>query len=49
MCSYNPIGNHVSVKSSGIAPELANARPLDSTKFANALSPGLTRRANAPQ
>ena len=36
------------VKSSGLAPELANARPLGSAKFANTTSPGLTRRATAP-
>ena len=43
------IGNRVRVKSSGMAPGLANARALGSTKFANALPPRLTRRANAPQ
>ena len=37
------------VKSSGIAPGLANARPRGSTKFANVPPPGLIRRANAPQ
>ena len=37
------------VKSSGMALELANARPPGSAKFANAPPPGLTRRANAPQ
>ena len=37
------------VKSSGMAPGLANARPPGSEKFANAPPPGLTRRANAPQ
>ena len=36
------------VKSSGLAPGLANARPPGSPKFANAPPPGLTRRANAP-
>ena len=37
------------VKSSGVAPVLANARPPGSAKFANAPPPlpGLTRRANA--
>ena len=37
------------VKSSGMAPGLANARLPGSTKFANAPPPGLTGRANAPQ
>ena len=37
------------VKSSGMAPGLANARPPGSATFANAPPPGLTRRANAPQ
>ena len=32
------------VKSSGMAPGLANARPPDSAKFANGPPPGLTRR-----
>ena len=36
------------VKSSGLAPGLANARPLGSAKFANTTSPGLTRRETAP-
>ena len=36
------------VKSSGLAPGLANARPPGSAKFANTTSPGLTRRATAP-
>ena len=36
------------VKSSGLAPRLANARPPGSAKFANTTSPGLTRRATAP-
>ena len=31
------------VKSSGMAPGLANARPPGSAKFANAPPPGLTR------
>ena len=35
------------VKSSGLAPGLANARPLGSGKFADAQPAGLTRRANA--
>ena len=37
------------VKTSGMAPGLANARPLGSSKFVNAPPQGLTRRANAPQ
>ena len=39
------------VKSSGVAPVLANARPPGSEKFANAPPPlpGLTRRANAAE
>ena len=37
------------VKTSGMAPGLANARPPGSAKFANAPPPGLTRQANAPQ
>ena len=39
------------VKSSGVAPVLANARPPGSAKFANAPPPlpGLTRRANAAE
>ena len=49
LCSYILIGNRVCVKSSGIARGLANARPPDSAKFANAPSPGLIRRANVPQ
>ena len=36
------------VKSSGLAPGLANALPPGSAKFANTTSPGLTRRATAP-
>ena len=47
--SYILIGNHVRVKTLGLAPGLANARPPGSTKFANAPPPGLTRQANAPQ
>ena len=43
------IENRVRVKSSGMARGLANARPPDSAKFANAPSPGLTRWANALQ
>ena len=43
------MGNHVRVKSSGLARGLANARPPGSATFANAPPPGLTRRANAPQ
>ena len=35
------------VKSSGMAPGLANARSPGSAKFVNAPPPGLTRRANA--
>ena len=37
------------VKSSRMAPGLANARPPGSAKFENAPPSGLTRRANAPQ
>ena len=37
------------VKSPGIAPGKANARPPGRAKFANAPPPGVTRRANAPQ
>ena len=39
------------VKSSVVAPVLANARPPGSAKFANAPPqlPGLTRRANAAE
>ena len=37
------------LKSLGMAPRLANARPPSSAKFANAPPPGLTWRANAPQ
>ena len=37
------------VKSSGMAPGLANALLPGSAKFTNAPPPGLTRRANAPQ
>ena len=47
--SYILIGNHVRVKSLGMAAGLANAWPPRSTKFANAPPPGLTRWANAPQ
>ena len=46
---YILIGNHVRVKSSGLARGLANARPPSSATFANAPPPGLTRGANAPQ
>ena len=46
---YILIGNHVRVKSSGLARGLANARPPGSATFANAPPPGLTRWANAPQ
>ena len=49
LCSYILIGKRVRVKSLGLAPGLANARPLSSAKFANAPPLGLTRRANAPQ
>ena len=35
------------VKSSGLAPGLANALPLGSAKFADAPPPELTRPANA--
>ena len=37
------------VKSLGIAPGLANGRPLGSVKFANSPPPGLAKWANAPQ
>ena len=37
------------IKSFGINPGLANARPPGRAKFANAPPPGLTRRANASQ
>ena len=40
---------HLCVKSLGVTPGLANARPLSSTKFANTSPLGITRRANAPQ
>ena len=43
------IGNRVCVKSSGLAPGLANARSPGGAKFANAPPPGLTRQANASQ
>ena len=33
LCSYILIGNRVRVKSLGVAPGLANARPLGSVKF----------------
>ena len=46
---YFRIGNHVHIKSSGVAPGMANARPLGSAKFAHAPPPGLTRRTNVPQ
>ena len=46
---YFRIGNHVHIKSSRVAPGMANARPLGSAKFANAPPPGLTRRTNVPQ
>ena len=49
LCSYILIGNRVHVKSSGMAPQLANARPPGSAKFANVPPPGLTRRPNAPR
>ena len=49
LCSYILIGNRVRIKSLGIAPGLANARPPGRAKFANAPPPGLTRWANAPQ
>ena len=49
LCSYILIENRVSVKSSGMARGLANARPPGSAKFANATLLGLTRRANALQ
>ena len=45
---YILIGNRVRVKSSGLAPGLANARPPGSARFANAPPPGMTRRANGP-
>ena len=47
--TYIRIGNQLRVKSSGVAPGLANARLPGKAKFANAPPPGLTRRANAPQ
>ena len=47
--TYIRIGNHLRVKSSGVAPGLANARLPGKAKFANAPPPGLTRRANSPQ
>ena len=54
------MGNRLRVKSSEMAPGLANAQspgnakfanaqPPGNAKFANAPPPGLTRRANAPQ
>ena len=43
------MGNRLRVKSSEMAPGLANARPPGNAKFANAPPPGLTRWANAPQ
>jgi len=39
----------VRVKSLGMAPGLANARPPGSAKFANTPPLGLTWQANAPQ
>ena len=42
------IGNRVHVKSSGVAPVLANARPPGSAKFAYAPLAGL-KRANAAE
>jgi len=39
----------VRIKSFGIAPGLANARPTGRAKFANAPPPGLKRRENASQ
>ena len=34
------------IKSFGVAPRMANARPSGGAKFANAPPPGLTRRTN---
>ena len=47
LCGYILIGNRVRVKSLGMAPGLANARPPGSAKFANAPPPGLIRWAVA--
>ena len=41
--------NHVRVKSQGVPPGLANARPPGGAKLAKAPPPGLTRLANAPR
>ena len=53
MCDYlfqfNVFLCNSSVKSSGLAPGLANARLPGSANFANAPPPGLTRWANAPK
>ena len=53
MCDYlfqfNVFLCNSGVKSSGLAPGLANARPPGSANFANAPPPGLTRWANAPK
>ena len=53
MCNYlfqfNVFLCNSGVKSSGLAPGLANARPPGSANFANAPPPGLTRWANAPK
>ena len=48
LCSYILIGNRVRVKSSGMARGLANARPLGSTKFANAPAPGTDKAGKCP-
>ena len=47
-CSYLWIGNHVHVKSSRVAPGLGNAWLPGRAKFANAPTPGLTRRGKYP-
>ena len=49
LCGYILIGNRVRVKSLGMAPGLANARPPGSAKFANAPPSGMTWRVNALQ
>ena len=41
--------NNVRVKSPGVPPGLANARPPGRAKLAKAPPPGLTRLANAPR
>ena len=48
LCVVILIGNRVGVKSSGLAPGLANARPPGSATFANTPPPGTDKVGKCP-